>query len=113
MAGDNFNARLDITKQKLTSSEESTLFLVLADGTTGYIHIGREIVVPHFVYMGRRCSGVAYDFRQAGRTLKVTVHKLASGKIDMELTPVFSRFLSDGGDLELTELSTQVTACSG
>jgi hypothetical protein len=113
VAGDNFNARLDITKRQLTSSEESELFLVLADGTTGTIHIGREIAVPHFVYMGRRYSGVAYDFRQAGRTLKVTVRKLASGQIDMELTPVFSRFLSDGGDLELTELSTRVTARSG
>ena len=31
----------------------------------------------------------------------------------MELTPVFSQFLSNNGDLELTELSTRVTAHSG
>ena len=45
--------------------------------------------------------------------LKVTATKLPSGLIDMELTPVFSRFLSDGGDLELTELSTRVVARPG
>ena len=31
----------------------------------------------------------------------------------MELTPVFSKFLSNGGNLGLTELSTRVTARSG
>ncbi len=31
----------------------------------------------------------------------------------MELTPVFSRFLSNGGDLEMTELSTKVLASPG
>ncbi len=31
----------------------------------------------------------------------------------MELTPVFTRFLSDGGNLELTALSTSVIASPG
>jgi hypothetical protein len=31
----------------------------------------------------------------------------------MELTPVFSRFLSNGGNLELTELSTRVSVHPG
>ena len=31
----------------------------------------------------------------------------------MELTPVFSRFLSDRGNLEMTELSTKVVASPG
>ena len=113
VAGNNFRARLDITKRKLKSSEETELFLVLADGATGYINIGREIAVPRFYYFGRWYSGVEYDFRQAGRSLKVTAHKLPSGLIDIELTPVFSKFLSDGGDIELTELSTRVTARPG
>ncbi|MHC4498833.1 MAG: hypothetical protein ACYS21_06940, partial [Planctomycetota bacterium] len=58
-------------------------------------------------------SPVRYQFRQAGRSLKVTARRLPSGLIDMELTPVFSRFLSNGGDLELTELSTRVAARPG
>jgi len=101
VAGENFRARLDITKRQLKSSEETELFLVLADGATGYINIGKEIAVPRFFYFGRWYSGVEYEFRQAGRSLQVTARKLPSGLIDMELTPVFSRFLSDGGNLEL------------
>lgn len=113
LAGKNFGAQLNATKRQLRSSEETELFLVLADGATGYINIGREIAVPQFYYLGRWYSGVGYEFRQAGRSLEVTARKLPSGLVDMELTPVFSNFLSDGGDLELTELSTRVTAQPG
>ena len=113
VAGENFRARLDITKRQLKSSEETELFVVLADGATGYINIGKEIAVPRFFYYGRWYSGVEYEFLQAGRSLRVTARRLPSGLINMELTPVFSRFLSNGGNLELTELSTRVTARSG
>jgi type II secretory pathway component GspD/PulD (secretin) len=108
-----FRARLDITKSRLKSSQDTELFIVLDDGATGYINIGEEIAVPRFYYSGLWYSSVGYQFRQAGRSLKVTARRLPSGLIDMELTPVFSRFLSDGGDLELTELSTRVTARPG
>jgi hypothetical protein len=113
VAGENFRARLEITKRQLKSSEETELFVVLADGATGYINIGKEIAVPRFYYSGRWYTGVEYEFRQAGRSVKVTARRLPSGLIDMELTPVFSSFLSDGGDIELTELSTRVTARPG
>lgn len=112
-AGDNFHARLDAVKEQLKSSEESEIFLVLADGSTGFISIGREIAVPRFFYLGRWYSRVGYDFRHAGRLLEVSVQKLPSGLIDMQLTPVFSDFLNDGGDLELTELSTRITVRPG
>jgi type II secretory pathway component GspD/PulD (secretin) len=69
--------------------------------------------VPQFYYFGRRYTAVDYQFRQAGRSLKVTARKLSSGLIGMELTPVFSKFLSNAGDLELTELSTTVIAQPG
>lgn len=113
IAGENFRAQLAITKKTLKSSEETELFLVLADGATGYINIGEEIAVPRFFYAGRWYRGVEYNFRKAGRSMKVTVHRLSSGMVDVELTPVFSRFLSDGGDLELVELSTRVIAAPG
>ena len=61
-------------------------------------------------FAGRWYSSAGYEFRQAGRSLKVTARKLASGLIDMELTPVFSKFLSDVGDLERTEISTRFRA---
>jgi hypothetical protein len=113
VGNENFRVRLDITKRRLKSSEDSELFIVLADGATGYINIGKEIAVPQFSYLGRWYSSVGYEFRQAGRSVKVTARRLPSGLIDMELTPVFSKFLSDGGDLELAELSTRVTARPG
>lgn len=108
VAGENFKARLDITKRQLKSSEESEIFLVLADGTTGYISIGREISVPRFYYLGRWYSSVGYDFVRAGRSLEVTARKLPSGKVEIELVPVFSEFLNNRGDLRLTELATKV-----
>ncbi|MFA7486354.1 MAG: hypothetical protein WCZ89_10040 [Phycisphaerae bacterium] len=102
-----------MTKQQLKSSESTELFLVLADGATGFINVGTEIYVPRFYYFGRWYTAIDYQFRQAGRYFKVTVNKLPSGMIDMELTPVFSKFLNNQGDLELTELSTRITAYAG
>ena len=113
LGDENFRVRFDIIKKQLKSSEETELFIVLAHGSTGYINIGREISVPRFYYLGRWYRAVDYEFRQAGRSLKVTARKLPSGLIYMELIPVFSKFLSDGGDIELTELSTKVTAEPG
>ena len=113
VGGDNFKAKLNITRKQLKSSETSELFLVLADNSTGYINIGTEIAVPRFYYYGRWYSHVGYEFRQAGRSMQVFARKLPSGSIEMELTPVFSRFLNDGGDLVLTELSTRVTVRPG
>lgn len=113
VGSENFRTRLDITKRQLKSSEETELFIVLADGGTGYINIGREIPIPRFYYLGRWYSAIGYEFRQAGRSLKVSARRLPSGLIDMELTPVFSNFLSNRGDMELTELSTRVTTAPG
>ena len=113
LADKNFHIRLDVTKRQLKSSEDTELFVVLADGATGYINIGKEISVPRFYYLGRWYSAINYGFRQAGRSLKVTAQKLPSGLIDMELTPVFSKFLTTGGDIELTEISTKVTVRPG
>lgn len=113
LANENFRARLDIVKRSLKYSEDSELFLVVADGTSGYINIGTEIAVPRFFYSGRWYSGVEYEFRQAGKSLRVDARRLPDGRVEMLLTPVFSRFLSGGGDIELTELSTIVTARPG
>ncbi len=113
VAGEDFRAQLDIAKRKLKSSEESEIFLLLADGATGSINIGREISVPRFYYSGIWYSNVNYEFRRAGKSLEISARKLSSGLIEMELTPVFSKFLNDGGDLEMTELSTTVRARPG
>lgn len=113
VGGDNFRARLNLVKEQVTTSEDTEIFLVLADGTTGFISIGQEIAVPKFYYYGRWYSAVGYQFRRAGRLLEVSVRKLPSGLIEMELTPVFSNFLNDSGDLKLTELSTRVAVRPG
>ena len=113
LAGENFHSQLNITKRQLKSSEETELFLVLADGATGNIFIGKEITVPRFFYFGRWYRAVEYEFLRAGRSLRVSARKLPSGLIDIELTPVFSRFLDNGGSLELTELTTRVATSPG
>jgi len=99
LAGENFRARLDVAKRQLRSSEETELFIVLADGTTGYIHIGREIAVPRFDYFGRWYSSVGYEFRAASRSLKVTARKLPSGMVDMELTELSTRVVARPGQM--------------
>jgi hypothetical protein len=113
VAGDGFTARLDIVRQSLRSAEDSRLFLVLADGASGYINVGREISVPRFYYFGRYFTTAGYEFRRAGRSLEVTVRRLGQDAIELDLVPVFSDFLSDGGDMELTELSTTVRVRPG
>ncbi len=113
VATDKFDAQLNLAKGRLKSSDESTLFLVLADGATGFIHVGEEIVVPRFFYAGRYYRAVDYQFRQAGKSVQVTPKILPSGAIRMELTPVFSKFLSAGGDVAFTELTTTVTVQPG
>ncbi len=110
---EDFMARLDLVKRSLRSAESSEVFVVLADGATGYINVGREIAVPVFIYRGRRYSAVEYEFRRAGRSLEVVARKLPNGMIEMQLTPVFSQFLTTGGDMRLTELSTTVLARPG
>jgi hypothetical protein len=110
---DRFNAELNIVKQRLTSSEDITLFVVVSNGLTGTINIGREIMVPRFFYAGRFYQAVEYNFRQAGRFLEVTPLLLPSGLIEMQLQPVFSEFLTTGGNIEFTELATTVVAQPG
>jgi len=113
LANAGFKVRLDIVKSNLKYSEETELFLILADGATGYIDIGTEIAVPAFSYLGRWYSAAEYRFRRAGKSLKVTAHRLPNDMIAMKLTPVFSRFTNDDADMELTELTTAVTAPPG
>ena len=109
-ANNNFKAALSLAVKKLKSSEQTDLFILVSDNNPGYITIGREIYVPRFYYRNRWYSYIEYDFRQARRSLKVTARKLPDGLIEMELTPVFSNFLNNAGDLELTELSTRIIA---
>jgi len=113
VASENFRLRVRAAARRMESFEDTELFIVVADGATGFINIGTEIAVPRFHYAGRWYSYTDYAFRQAGRSLLVTVRSLPDGLIEMHLTPVFSDFLNDGGDLVLTELTTTVTAAGG
>ncbi len=108
-----FQAQLNIIKQKLKSASEQQIFIVMADRTTGYISVGKEIAVPRFYYCRRWYNRVDYQFQKAEKTLEVTATKLPNGMIRLKLLPVFSKFLNDGGDLELTELATTVIVRSG
>ena len=113
VSGDDFKIALDIAYGKLRFSEKSELFIVLSDGATGYINIGKEIAVPRFYYFNRWFTSVEYQFVSAGKSLEVTARVQPDGLIDMQLTPVFSEFLNDGGDIELTELTTRISVQPG
>lgn len=113
VATEQFQAALNLARERIKTWEDASLFVVVSDGAMGYINIGKEIVVPRFFYAGRRYHAVDYTFRQAGRSLEVTPHLLPSGAMQITLTPVFSKLLGSGGDLTLTELTTTVIAQPG
>lgn len=112
-AGENFRTQVRIVKEQSKSSEETEMFLVMADGASGYLFVGREILVPQFYYANRWFTSVGYDFVRAGRAFEAAARTLGSGLIEMQLTPVFSEFLNDGGDLRMTELTTTVQVRPG
>jgi hypothetical protein len=112
-AGD-LTARLEAIKRSAKYSEGTEVFLVLADKATGYINMGTEIAVPRFYYLTRWYEAADYQFRRAGRGFKVTVRRIPGRDlINVQLTPVLSRFLNDGGDKEFTELKAAVTVKPG
>ena len=114
MAGGNLTAKLTAVKEQAKYSEDTEMFLVLADGATGYIDIGTEIAVPQFHYLTRWYKPTVYEFRRAGRRFRVTARKVPGRDlVNLRLTPVFSRFLNDGGDKVFTELLTVVTVKPG
>jgi hypothetical protein len=113
VGSENFRLRLSTAARRLESFEDTELFIVLADGASGFISIGTGITVPRFHYSGRWYNNTDYDFPQAGRSLEVTARSRADGLIEMQLTPVFSNFLSDGGDLAMTELTTSISTAPG
>jgi len=113
VANEQFSMHLAATQRRLRAAEQTTLFLLLADGTTGRINVGTEIAVPTFHYSGKYYSQMEYSFRQAGRSLSVSARTLQDGRIELVLVPVLSRFLSGGGDMELLELSTTVVVTPG
>ncbi len=107
-AGENFEIQAEAFWEKLRQSESVEMFLVLQPGYPGYISIGKEIAVPRFYYFGKWYSYVDYEFSRASKGFEVTAREVSGGMIELELLPVFSNFIGDGGDLRLTELSTKV-----
>lgn len=113
LAAGDLTGRVRYAQENLRSAESTELFIVVSSGSRGYISAGSEIAVPRFYYGGRWFTGVEYDFRHAGRSLSVVPTLLPDGNIRLEIWPVFSNFLSDGGDLELTELKTVINVSPG
>jgi len=110
----NLTAKLAAVKNKSKYSEQSEMFLVLADGSTGYVDIGKEILVPRFYYLNRWYEAGEYEFRRAGRGFKVTAVRIPERElVNLRITPVFSSFLSDRGDKKFNELMTNVTIKPG
>jgi hypothetical protein len=113
LAAGDFESVFSAVRKKLRTSEVTEMFLLVSPGYPGSIFVGKEIAVERFYYFGRWYTGVGYDFRQAGRSLRVTAWPQPDGSVKMQLLPVFSDFKNDRGDLELTEISTTVTARPG
>ena len=114
MATGDLTAKLAVVRKNAKHSEQTEMFLVLADGATGYINLGTEIAEPEFHYLTRTYKATDYNFRQAGRGFKVRARKVPERDlINLSLTPVFSRFFNDGADKVFTELRTGITVKPG
>jgi len=107
-------AQIQAVREKTKSSEMTEMFLVVADGSEGYINMGREILIPQFYYLNRWYKQVNYQFKSAGRSFKVLAVRIPGRDlINLRITPVFSNFLDDGSTKEFTELMTNVTIKAG
>ncbi len=114
MAAGDLSAQLAAVKKNARHSEETEMFLVLANGETGYINLGTEIAVPRFYYLTRWYEAADYQFRRAGRGFKVRAIRVPGRDlVNLQLTPVLSQFLNDGGDKEFTEMSASLTVKPG
>jgi len=112
-AGD-LSVKFKAVAEKSKYSEESEVFLVLADGTSGYIDIGKEIAIPKFYYLNHWYTAAEYQFQKASRGFDVHVRTVRDGDlVNIRLVPVFSRFLNDGGGKRFTELETNITVKPG
>lgn len=113
-AGGDLSIKLTAVSKQARYCRLNEMFLVLADGATGYIDIGTQIAVPQFHYLTRWYKATDYDFKRAGRGFKVTARRIQGRDlVHLRLLPVLSRFLSDGGDKEFTELTTALTVKPG
>jgi hypothetical protein len=113
-AADNLSAKLAAVRKNAKYSEQTEMFLVLADGATGYINLGTEIAMPRYHYLTRTYESADYQFRRTGRGFKVRARRVPERDlINLSLTPVFSRFFNDGSDKEFTELWTGITVKPG
>ncbi|MBN1796524.1 MAG: hypothetical protein JW804_07620 [Sedimentisphaerales bacterium] len=107
-------AQLAAAIEKVKSSQQVEMFLVLQSGSTGYINMGKEIAIPQFYYLNRWYKGVEYQFKKAGRAFKVIAVKIPDRNlVNLRIIPVFSSFLNDGGDKEFIELMTNITVKPG
>ena len=113
LAGDAFKVKLNIAKGRIETAEEIRSFITVCDGCTGHITVGKEIAVLGFSYFGQWYNNIDYNFRRAERSLKVNAQRTGTGRIVVEVTPTFSKFLSDAGDMEMTRLTTRVIARPG
>lgn len=114
MAAGDLSAQLAAVRKNAKHSEQTEMFLVLADGATGYINLGTEIAMPRFHYLTRTYESADYQFQRAGRGFKVRARCVPERDlINLSLTPVLSRFLNDGADKEFAELRTGVTVKPG
>lgn len=109
-AASNLSAKLAAVRDNAKYSEQTEMFLVLADGATGYINLGTGIAMPQFHYLTRTYDAADYNFMRAGREFKVRARKVPERDlINLSLTPVLSHFLNDGSDKEFNELWTGIT----
>jgi len=113
LAGDAFKVKLNIAKGRIETAGQTQSFITVCDGCTGHISVGKEIAVPGFSYFGQWYNNIDFNFRRAERSLKVNAQKTGTGRIVVEVTPVFSKFLSGAGDMEMTRLTTRVVARPG
>lgn len=110
MGWHNFTDRLNKIKDKLESVEESEISVKAGDGEKAYLMIGEGIILDKFFYYGRWYDTDKYEFADAVRLLRIVPRDIPERDlINLRITPVFKRFLSNGGDMEFAETEVGLT----
>jgi hypothetical protein len=100
--------------EKAGSLQITETSLVIADGSDGYIDLGKKILLPEFYYLNRWYSQADYKFESTGRSFRILAKRIPDRDlVNLRIIPVFSDFLKDGSTKEFTELMTNITIKEG
>lgn len=114
MAWAKFDEELNILKEKVKSAAESQTTITAVEAKPVYLPVGEKIEADKFFFYGRWYQAKDFKFKEAKKLLKITPLQIPEREfINLQITIVFSDFLSDGGSKEFSQMTAGITLRPG